>query len=180
MPAPERNVAAAEPNDVGGPPAFDCFYASEYAAVVRLAFGLTGRLGVAEELAQDAFLAAYKNWDALAAYDSPSAWVRRVVLNRSVSSWRRTATEAGLLARLKRERSVNPTLAEPEDAVWAAIRDLPTRQRQVMVLVVLEDRSVADVAEVLGCSRESIRTHLRRARQRLADVLSERTDSDEP
>lgn len=160
--------------------AFEGFYESEYAAVVRLAFGLTGRLGVAEELAQDAFLAAYRKWDTVAAYDDPAAWVRRAVMNRSVSVWRRGVTEARLLARLQQERAVSPALEESHDAAWVAIRKLPKRQRETMALVVLEGRSVADVAEVLGCSVESVRTHLRRARLRLAQVLNEEDDSYEP
>ena len=177
-------MSEPDPDVVGvtsaAPTAFEGFYESEYAAIVRIAFGLTGRLGIAEELAQDAFLAAYRKWDTLAAYDDPAAWVRRAVMNRAVSVWRRSVTEARLLARLQRERVVSPALEESHDAAWIAIRKLPRRQREAMALVVLEGRPVADVAEVLGCSVESVRTHLRRARLRLAQALKEEDRSHEP
>src|SRR3954452_19940014 len=118
MPATGRDLSP-EPGNPNGPVPFERFYASEYAAVVRLAFGLTGRLGLAEELAQDAFLAAYRKWDTLALYESPAAWVRRAVMNRSVSLWRRGVTETRLLARLRREPVPRPTLAQPDAAAWA-------------------------------------------------------------
>src|SRR5438876_9131505 len=79
---------------------FDDLYRQEYAAVVRLAFALTGRLGLAEEMAQDAFLSAYRAWDRIGHYENPGAWLRRVVTNRGVSAWRRALTEARLVARL--------------------------------------------------------------------------------
>src|SRR3954467_14502477 len=63
---------------------FDDFYTAEYPSVVRLAFALTGRLAVAEEMAQEAFLAAYRRWNRISRYDEPGAWVRRVVTHRCV------------------------------------------------------------------------------------------------
>src|SRR4051812_24739672 len=80
--------------------AFEAFYASEYAAVVRFAFALVGKLGVAEEIVQEAFLAAFRDWYRIAEYEQPAAWVRRVVANRGVSVWRRWRTEALMLGRL--------------------------------------------------------------------------------
>jgi RNA polymerase sigma-70 factor (ECF subfamily) len=60
----------------------------------------------------------------------------------------------------------------PESAdVWEAVRRLPKRQAQVVALYYLEDRSLDDVAAALAMSVETVRTHLRRARQRLARRL---------
>ncbi len=140
---------------------------------MRLAFVLTGRLAVAEEMAQEAFLAAYRRWNRISRYDEPGAWVRRVVTHRCVSTWRRGLTEARLLARLRAERTRDVNLAPSDERVWREVARLPTRQRQVIALVVVEDRSVTDVAELLGLSEDSVRTHLRRARLRLADRLHE-------
>jgi len=152
---------------------FDALYASEYAAVVRVAFALTGRLAVAEELSQEAFLSAYRRWDQIGRYDDPAAWVRRVVTNRCVSAWRRGFTEARLLARLGQEPSTYVVGNEQDDALWRAVRRLPARQRQVIALVVVDDRSVADAAVVLEISEDSVRTHLRRAKAHLAKRLGE-------
>ena len=54
---------------------------------------------MAEELAQDAFLVAYRNWGRISGYEVPGAYVRRVVTNMSVSFTRRLGAQARALAR---------------------------------------------------------------------------------
>jgi RNA polymerase sigma-70 factor (ECF subfamily) len=150
---------------------FDGFYAAEYPAAVRLAFVLTGRRDLAEEQAQEAFLAAHRRWDRIAGYDDPAGWVRRVVVNRSLSVLRRRTTEVRLAARLRRERLAEPALEPADEALWAAVRSLPRRQAEVLALAFVEDRSVADIAAVLGCGEATVRTHLRRGRLAVAANL---------
>jgi RNA polymerase sigma-70 factor (ECF subfamily) len=162
------------------PESFEALYARTYAPVVRLAFTLTGRRDLAEELAQDAFLAAHRNWSRIAGYDDPAAWVRRVVANRSVSSGRRHVTSLRLLARLSSERPPEPALDPDADELWAAVRALPRRQAQVLALTYLEDRSTAEVAAVLGCGEETVRTHLRRGRATLASRLGPLLERSDP
>jgi hypothetical protein len=58
---------------------FDVFYRRELRPVVGLAYVLTGRRSAAEDLAQEAFVAAYRRWRDIGGYDDPGAWVRRVV-----------------------------------------------------------------------------------------------------
>jgi RNA polymerase sigma-70 factor (ECF subfamily) len=156
---------------------FESFFKLEYPAVVRLAVALTGDMHAAEDLAQDAFLAARQRWDRISTYDQPGAWVRRVAVNRSVSRYRRRLSEAKAFARLS--VAVPVELAEPDAAVWEAVRRLPRRQAQVITLTVLEDRTVHDVSTILGCGEETVRTHLRRARMRLAEQLGERDEVSE-
>ena len=166
------DAVVAEPMAALLPGSFDDLYATEYAAVVRLAFAFTGRLAVAEELTQEGFLAAYREWDRVGGYDDPAAWVRRVVTHRCVSVWRRSMSELRVIARLRKERPNMPVLPERDERVLAAVRRLPRRQREVVVLVLLEDRSVAEVAEILGCAPETVRTHLRRGRLALVASLN--------
>ena len=151
---------------------FADLYADEYPGVVRLAFVLTGRRDLAEELAQDAFVAAYRRWAQVAEMEDPAAWVRRVATNRCISSGRRHVTEVRLLARLRpgQRASVAPA-SEPDDELWAAVRSLPPRQAQVLALAFVEDRSVRDIAQILGCGEETVRTHLRRGRLAVAGKL---------
>ena len=84
----ERAVLSS---DSGGVPirpgleAFEHFYEREFRQVAALAYVLTGRRDVAEDLAQEAFMAALRGWDRVSGYDKPEAWVRRVVANRAVS-----------------------------------------------------------------------------------------------
>ena len=124
-----------------GTETFGAFYRSQYHAVVALAFALTGRAAVAEELAQDAFLVTHRSWDRVSSYDLPSAFVRRVVSNLAVSWRRRLAAEARGLARLASRPSPWAAPLEPPDAdFWRSVRSLPRRQAQVLALRYLEDR----------------------------------------
>lgn len=151
---------------------FEDFYAAEYAGVVRLAVALTGRTDLAEELAQESFVAAYRRWSRVAGLDDPAGWVRRVAANRCVSSGRRYVTELRLLTRLRQQRHADQGHEYmADDELWTAVRDLPRRQAQVLALTFAEDRSVADIAALLGCGEETVRTHLRRGRQAVAERL---------
>lgn len=159
------------PDGASPPEAFDTFYARELRPVVGLVFVLSGSSQVAEETAQDAFLDAYRAWDRIGSFDSPGAWVRRVALNRAVSKVRRRANEARALTRLAgRREAIAPLPAEDED-FWRAVRALPERQAHAVALHYMEDRPVADIALVLGCSEGSVKTHLSRGRAALADAL---------
>ena len=156
---------------------FDDFFKDQYDAVVRIAFSLTGRWSVAEELAQDAFLEAHRRWATVGAFDKPGAWVRRVVVNRSLSSLRRSATEAKLLLRLSGLRRLNDAaLPDAADELWRAVRSLPRRQAEVIALRVVDDMSIEEIADVLGCGPDTVRTHLLRARRTLAARLGEPDD----
>jgi RNA polymerase sigma factor (sigma-70 family) len=150
---------------------FDDVYRQEYPGLVRLAFVLTGRLDVAEELVQDAFEAAHRKWHRISEYDRPGAWVRRVVLQRCIGRHRRLAVETRALVRMSGERERSADIVIADQDLLAAIRSLPMRQAQVVALVLLEDRSIDDVADLLGCSPATIRTHLRRGRLALASKL---------
>ena len=159
------------------PEAFEDFYVREYPAVVGLAFALSGSRWGAEDLAQEAFLAAHRDWDRIGSYEQPDAWVRRVVANLSVSAFRRRAAEAKALARVPLGRSeAVPDLAAADPEFWAAVRALPRRQAQVVALFYLEDRSVADVAEILDMTPGTVKRHLYDARQTLARRLRAREE----
>ena len=71
-----------------GPSAFDDLYRDEWAGLVGLAWSLTGSWALAEELAQDAFVDAFRRWGEVGGLDRPGAWVRRAVINRSASAAR--------------------------------------------------------------------------------------------
>jgi RNA polymerase sigma-70 factor, ECF subfamily len=165
--------------DLGVVTSFDELYRREYAGMVRLAFVLTGRLDVAEELVQDAFESAHRRWAMIATYDQPGAWVRRVVLQRCIGRHRRLQVEARGLLRLARRAEHAVQLPDRDYELMAAIRALPARQAQVIALVLLEDRSVDDAAELLGCSPVTVRTHLHRGRTALAARLKLDTEPEE-
>lgn len=157
----------------------DDLYRREYRSVVALAYGLSGSRSGAEELAQEAFLEAHRAWDRIAAYDDPAAWVRRVVVNRSVSQVRRRVAEAKALTRVMGRRELPAVLDEPDAEFWRAVRRLPRRQAQAVALHYLDDLSVADVAAVLEISPDTVKVHLHRGRQALAASLGLATDDEE-
>ncbi len=162
---------------VGGPGVdFDRLYERDYHAVVALAFGLSGSRAAAEELAQDAFLALLRSWDKVSGYSDPAAWVRRVVINHSVSGFRRRAAELRALSRLAGRRQLPAELPQPAAEFWEMVRRLPRRQAQVVALYYFEDRSVDDIAEILGCAAPTVKVHLHRARAALAQSLGESSE----
>lgn len=163
---PPDTVRAREP--------FETFYEREYRSVVGLAYALSGSRAASEDLAQEAFIAAHRNWDRIGAYDKPEAWVRRVVSNLSVSRYRRLTTEAKALTRLagmRRDTTTLPELPAEAEAFWEQVRRLPKRQSQAIALFYLEDRSVADIAEILECSPNTVKVHLHKGRTQLAERL---------
>jgi RNA polymerase sigma-70 factor (ECF subfamily) len=153
---------------------FDRFYEREFRSVVGLAYALSGSRGASEDLAQEAFIAAHRNWDRIGLYDKPEAWVRRVVSNLSVSRFRKRANELKALTRLagfRSESTVLPELPSEAEAFWSNVRKLPKRQAQVIALHYLEDRSVAEIAEILECAPNTVKVHLHKGRQKLAGRL---------
>ena len=64
------------------PERFEVFHLREYPKVVGLLHGLLGSRLVAEELAQETFLVAYRDWDRISRLDNPRAWVRKVAINQ--------------------------------------------------------------------------------------------------
>jgi RNA polymerase sigma factor (sigma-70 family) len=172
-PAVEATVAAVEPSVEASNESlsFDDFYRSEHRHVLGLAFVLTGNQWVAEDTAQDAFAAAFRNWRSIVAYDSPGAWVRRVTCNRAASVLRRRVREAKALMRLVGRTQTYIELDEGDEAFWQTVRRLPPRQAQAVALYYLEDYSVRQISEVLDCSEGTVKTHLSRAREAIARQL---------
>jgi RNA polymerase sigma-70 factor (ECF subfamily) len=165
---------APSPHALRATESFGRFYAREYRSVVALAYALSGSRAASEDLAQEAFIAAHRNWEKVGSYDKPEAWVRRVVSNLSVSRFRRRASEVKALTRLaglRDESSPLPELPHEAEEFWSNVRKLPRRQAQVIALHYLEDRPVAEIAEILECSPNTVKVHLHKGRQRLADRL---------
>jgi RNA polymerase sigma-70 factor (ECF subfamily) len=166
---------AEEPVAVDVPPRFEDFYRQEYPRLVRMVASMTHRWSVAEELAQESLWEASRRWGDVGAMERPDAWVRRVAVRRAVSWHRRLLAEASALGRARPERPRDSDSAVVDPAIWAALRSLPRRQAVAMALWGIEQRSFEEIGEVLGCSAETARTHVRRARTRLEEALWPRT-----
>jgi RNA polymerase sigma factor (sigma-70 family) len=154
------------------PGPFEHFYLEEYPGVVKLAYALSGSRMAAEDIAQEAFLRAYRDWDRVGSYEHQAAWVRRVAANLATSGLRRRVVEARALARLavRREPALDPLPVENAD-FWRAVRALPQRQAQAVALYYLGDLSIQQTAAVLDCAEGTVRAHLAKARRTLARRL---------
>ncbi len=167
-PTPVASVPEAlEPG--GG---FDDFFRAEMPRLVMLARTLSGSAH-ADDLAQEAMLAAFLQWDRISHYDSPAGWVRRVCVNKAASAARRSATEARTLLRLNAPTPPVPDTGDGTSAVLDAIRGLPRRQAQAVALFYVYGMDVAEIGQVLGCSQGTVKTHLWRGRAALAARLGE-------
>ncbi len=158
---------------IRAPENFESFYRRERRGMVGLAFVLSGSRLAAEDLAQDALIAAYRHWDVVGRLDQPSAWVRKVVANNSFSMLRRATAEARALTRAAISRRWDPIPEIPSMSfeVWSEVRRLPRRQAEAVALYYVAGLMMPEIAEMLGCSKETVNTHLRRARSTLASRL---------
>lgn len=157
------------------PEPFDLFFRREFRLLVGLARALSGSQLAAEDIAQEALVAAYRRWEEVGAMDNPGAWVRRVVANKAVSVVRRRVSEVKGMARLSRrhdERVVSEMSADSE-WIWGLVRRLPKRQAQVVALYYFDGLSMPEIGEVLKISKDTVNTHLRRAKNTLADQLEQ-------
>lgn len=155
---------------------FDRFVTSRAARLWRAAWFLTGDTHKAEDLVQTALANAYGRYEALGDDESFEAYVRTTMYRSYIKWWRR------------RWNGEVPTLDVPEGAtdrsltparvdLARALAELPKMQRAVVVLRFYEDRSVAEVAELLGISEGSVKTHSSRgcANLRRSTHLTEET-----
>ncbi len=149
---------------------FEAFFHKEYPMMVALAAAVSGSRSGAEDIAQEAMTRAYRHWGKVKTYDKPGAWLRRVTINLAISARSRAGREVKLMFRLVSL----PSLVESppiHDDVWEAVRQLPKNQRAVVALYYLEDMSVAEIAEILGCAESTARVHLHRGRASLSKAL---------
>ena len=151
---------------------FDAFYRENYRPVVALVYTLTGARHAAEDIAQEAFLRSHKSWSQVGAFDRPDGWVRVVAMNLARSQLRRLVAETRALSRFVGvTQNAFPELEPYNERFWKAVRSLPRRQREVVALHYLEDRSVTDVAEMLGVAESTVKNSLAQGRKNLAQNL---------
>jgi RNA polymerase sigma factor (sigma-70 family) len=171
VPVAQAGIDPIDPLDpLTEPGGFEAFYLREYHAVVQLAYALSGSRLAAEDIAQEAFLRAFRDWERI---HHPSAWVRKVVVRRAGRTVHRWLLEAGALGRLLAGRGPAITELPEEDAeVWQAVRALPRRQAQVIALHYVADAPVAEIAQTLGLAEGTVKAQLHRGRQALATRLA--------
>jgi RNA polymerase sigma-70 factor (sigma-E family) len=149
-------------------------YSTHYRSLVRLAALLVRDIGTAEEVVQDSFVAMHGAWRRLRDSEKALSYLRQSVVNRSRSVLRH---------RIVVDRNApKPAPDEPSaehgafalldrSAVIAALRRLPPRQREALVLRFYADLSEAQIADAMRISRGAVKSHTARAMQALRVVL---------
>jgi RNA polymerase sigma-70 factor (sigma-E family) len=153
-------------------------YSNHYRSLVRLAGLLVRDVQTAEEVVQDCFIAMHDGWHRLRDEDKALSYLKQAVVNRSRSVLRHRsvmdrnapkpapdmpAAEQGAIAQLERTE------------VIAALRALPDRQRQALVLRYYADLSEAQIAKMMGISKGAVRSHTARGLSLLRAVLEQNT-----
>jgi len=155
---------------------FDELYEAHRQRAYRLALLLCGgERPLAEDALSEAFIRVFPKWHG-GEIDDFGPYLRRAVVNEV----KRTFTRRGLQRRSEPPLDIDAvTAASPEDQVvrrqlvWSALRTLPVKQRTAFVLRYYEGLPVEDVAEAMGTSLGTAKSHLSRGRERLREVLED-------
>jgi RNA polymerase sigma-70 factor (sigma-E family) len=149
-------------------------YSAHYRTLVRLAAMLVRDTPTAEEVVQDAFMAMHGGWQRLKDTDKALAYLRQAVVNKSRSVLRhRIVVEKNL-------QQAPPDMPSAEHGAFvllersevvAALRDLPARQREAIVLRYYADLSEAEIAATMGISRGAVKSHTARGMAALRTAL---------
>jgi RNA polymerase sigma-70 factor (sigma-E family) len=158
---------------------FTAFVRAQTPALARTAYLLAGDPDAAEDLLQAAFAATYVHWGRLRHLDDAALYVRRQ-LTSTMTLWRRrrSSTEVLMAEPAIDETADDAGEREQRDELVRALRQLSTRQRAVIVLRFYDDLTEAQVAEVLGCSVGSVKTHAHRGLERLRELLDAASSSE--
>jgi RNA polymerase sigma-70 factor (sigma-E family) len=153
-----------------GDRSFADFVSAEQAALLRLAVLLAGDRGHAEDLVQTALLSTYRHWDRVSRSGTPSAYVRRVLVNAH-TSWRRRLSTTEQVVESVPDRAATPA-QDGDEQLRTALRELPVRMRTAVVLRYFEDLSEQQTAALMGCSPSTVNTHTVRGLARLRAALA--------
>ena len=151
-------------------------YQAEFRPMARLAYLLCGDTQQADDLTHDAFVRMYEHWDRVADPTRRVGYLRSIVVNLAHSAHRRkvTARRHEFLPVLVGGGSTSPSTED--EAIWrssrpdvvSALAALPDRQRTAVVLRHWWRMTESEIADTMGCSIGSVRTHVARGHQALA------------
>lgn len=154
-------------------------YEARALGLVRLAKIMLGDQAAAEDIVQDAFLGLYRKWSSLNDQDQALAYLRASVLNGCRAAYRgRTRRDRALLFFVPKAESVvsaeeSAVIGEANREVLAALRALPARQREAVVLRYYLDLSEAEAAQAMNVARGTVKSATSRGLAALARMLKE-------
>ena len=167
MPLMRNRTVEHKPEDED----FAAFYEQARADCLRAVYAAVGDWSVAEDATAEAFARAYASWRKVSRHPAPRAWVVRTALNTHVSWWRRRRREVTWDASHDAEDR-SPEGVQVDRSVMQALKTLPGRQREVVVLRIFLDLDTKTTARVLGVTPGTVMTHLSRALAALRVALA--------
>lgn len=160
--------------------AFAAFVRARGEHFTRLAVLLAGSPADAEDLLQAGLVRLYQAWPRLDVTSAaPDAYLRKILVNTRRSWWRSRWRQETPVAAVPEAPGTAPGGGDPADRyalgalVRAALAALPRQQRAVLVLRYFEDLPEASIAEVLGCSAGTVKTHAHRGLRALQASLGD-------
>jgi RNA polymerase sigma-70 factor (sigma-E family) len=144
---------------------FEEFAKTGLPALLAFATVLTGQPATAEDITQEVLIRAHGRWHQIAGLERPELYVRKMVLNEFLS-WRRRSWRTVPAANPVPVQNLTADHAAAYDeqaAMLSQIAKLPGRQRAVLALRYYEDRSDAEIADLLGCAPSTVRAYASRA-----------------
>jgi RNA polymerase sigma-70 factor (sigma-E family) len=156
--------------------AVEALYQAHAVSLIRLAYLMLGDRAAAEDAVQDAFCGLYRHWDRLADPARALGYVRTAVLNGARSALRRRAAGRQLVVpHQPPEPSAEATALSREERaeVMRAVRALPDRQREALVLRFYLDLPEREIARIMGLRPGSVRSATHRALRALGQSLKE-------
>jgi RNA polymerase sigma-70 factor (sigma-E family) len=152
--------------------AFQVFFERHHADLARLAYLITGDTNAAEDIAADSLVEIWRHWARVEAAENPLAYARGVLANLARNWIRRQSRERSGLLNLKRfavefRGSDLPAVLD----VREALRRLPLRRRECLVLRYAFDVPEREVAAILGISVGTVKSQTSRAAEQLASYL---------
>lgn len=163
----------------GGEDAFVAFVRGRSDHYMRLAMLLAGSPAEAEDLLQASLVKLYQAWPRLNVECAPDAYLRKILVNTRRSWWRLRWRQESPVAAVPEAASPDGDGGDPADryALGALVRDalagLPRQQRAVLVFRYCEDLPEAAVAELLGCSAGTVKSHAHRGLRALRAALGD-------
>jgi RNA polymerase sigma-70 factor, ECF subfamily len=155
---------------------FEACFRREYPRLVALGVAMSGRPEVARELAQETMLRAHSRWNEVSTFEQPGAWLRRVMSNLLIDHHRRVRAEFAATERLRDAAVDTAALPETGDEWDRLVSGLPARQRLIVTLYYADDRSVDEIASMLGVASGTVKSAFGKARARLLAQLSKEVD----
>jgi len=153
--------------------AFEGFY-REYFPRTRAVLALTlGDLDQAEDATQEAFVRAFGRWKSIRGLDHPEKWLFVVALNIARDDHRRRQRRRRADGGIVADEGFDERIDDRLDII-RALKLLPPRQRQVLVLRYLAGMSTAETAHAMGCAEGTVRASLVAAVRNIGDRIGER------